>query len=408
MVAMEIKRNKTKRKKLFLIILVFVFLLFDARFFSNTFAADSVSSLQDQLDALQKKREEEQKNLDQQTALYNQNQTKVNATRSLIQQTLNEISRKEEEIKNLNQQVGLYKTILGTYIQELYFSDNESPVIRLAIENQDLEGLFGKNDQLINTKSKILDLLGVIDESKNKIQQSQDELASKKQEHEKLLSQQQQQQNAIKSDINETQATLQDLNNELDKLRSQLSSLLGTNVSTDDIVKAAGIASKATGVRKDFILGALVVESNLGKFTGGCCYKKIGSCKDSRMGTTNIKIFLGIVDSLGYGEKMKVSCPLSYGIGGAMGVAQFMPTTWNGYKARIAAATGHNPPDPWDLVDGVTAMALYLKNRGADSRSGERNAAAAYYCGSNIGRAVCQNYAKKVLYWADNYEKLLD
>jgi hypothetical protein len=53
-------------------------------------------------------------------------------------------------------------------------------------------------------------------------------------------------------------------------------------------------------------------------------------------------------------------------------------------------------------------MALYLKNRGAGSRSGEKNAAAGYYCGGNIGRAVCQNYAKKVLYWADNYEKLLN
>ena len=91
-----------------------------------------------------------------------------------------------------------------------------------------------------------------------------------------------------------------------------------------------------------------------------------------------------------------------------MGIAQFMPSTWNGYKAQIAAATGHNPPDPWNLVDGVTAMALYLKNRGAGSKSGEKNAAAAYYCGSNIGRAVCQNYAKKVLYWADNYEQLLN
>ena len=105
---------------------------------------------------------------------------------------------------------------------------------------------------------------------------------------------------------------------------------------------------------------------------------------------------------------MKVSCALSYGIGGAMGIAQFMPTTWTGYEARISGATGHNPPDPWNLVDGITGMAIKLKNDGAGSKSGEKNAAARYYCGSNINRSICQNYAKKVLYWADNYKTLLD
>ena len=43
-----------------------------------------------------------------------------------------------------------------------------------------------------------------------------------------------------------------------------------------------------------------------------------------------------------------------------MGAAQFMSDTWWGYKDDIADATGNNPPNPWDLLDGVVAMALKL------------------------------------------------
>ncbi|MBU2028769.1 hypothetical protein KJ761_02660, partial [Patescibacteria group bacterium] len=101
------------------------------------------------------------------------------------------------------------------------------------------------------------------------------------------------------------------------------------------------------------------------------------------------------------------------GTGGAMGVAQFMPDTWNGYKKSVAAVTGHNPPDPWSLTDGVTAMALKLaKVSGvtAHKKSAEAKAYCIYLAGGNWA-AYCDNkgtdYGKLVLYWADNYEKKL-
>ncbi|MFZ2299541.1 MAG: hypothetical protein WAW00_00185, partial [Candidatus Moraniibacteriota bacterium] len=42
----------------------------------------------------------------------------------------------------------------------------------------------------------------------------------------------------------------------------------------------------------------------------------------------------------------------------------FMSDTWSGYKNTIASRTGHNPPDPWNLTDGVMAMASKLANDG--------------------------------------------
>ena len=67
----------------------------------------------------------------------------------------------------------------------------------------------------------------------------------------------------------------------------------------------------------------------------------------------------------------------------------------------------HSPADPWSLTDGVMAMAIKLANDGATKSSGEFDAARRYYCGSNIGRSVCIDYANKVLYWAENYKDRL-
>jgi len=84
------------------------------------------------------------------------------------------------------------------------------------------------------------------------------------------------------------------------------------------------------------------------------------------------------------------------------------------YKSSIAGVTGHNPPDPWDLTDGVVAMALKLtKVDGVKQhkRSAEAKAYCIYLAGGNWA-AYCDNkganYGEKVLYWADNYERVMN
>ncbi len=191
-----------------------------------------------------------------------------------------------------------------------------------------------------------------------------------------------------------------------------------------EMEKAAQFAASATGVRKDFLMGMLVVESDLGQNPGQCTYQEVedGAGKAHENGQLSSKawdtfqhrrdIVKDIAKSLGYDyEKLQVSCnpgEAYAGTGGAMGVPQFMPDTWLEYKDRIAAIVGKDNPDPWDAQDGAVAMALKVSDVSgvtAHNRYAERNAAKRYLSGNTSWRYDW--YANLIFYWANNYKQLL-
>ena len=77
----------------------------------------------------------------------------------------------------------------------------------------------------------------------------------------------------------------------------------------------------------------------------------------------------------------RVSCPQSFGYGGAMGPSQFIPSTWVLYEGRIASMLGVSVADPWNAQHAITGTALLLKDNGAISGNyeSERNAACPKY-----------------------------
>ena len=86
--------------------------------------------------------------------------------------------------------------------------------------------------------------------------------------------------------------------------------------------------------------------------------------------------------------KTQVSCPIGgFGYGGAMGPAQFIPSTWKMLANRIATLLGIKTPDPWYPRDAFMASAIYLTDlgAGAETYTAERNAACKYYSGSSCG-----------------------
>lgn len=352
----------------------------------------SIQKTQEQIDKEKKELEKSQSELQV-------TQSQIQTTAGLLNKTQSEIKRKEAEVDNLDKRIGLNKNILEEYVREMFISSQSDQMIGLAVSDKLVSEYWADFDQMVSVKQRVLEIMDEINRDKERISKAKEELAEKKEEHEELLVYKQSEKNEIVEDISEAKLTISQLQAKLNKLRSTLSSFLGKSFDMDDVISAVKSAQSKTGVRKEFLFAVLDKETDLGRFTGGCTYK------NSKMGDRNEAIFKDVCDGLGYDyKKMKVSCPLSYGIGGAMGVAQFMPTTWAGWSSKISAVTGNKPANPWKLEDGIMGMALKLKAGGAGSKSGEYKAAAMYYCGGNWTRAVCKAYASTVISWSKGYD----
>ena len=386
---------------------------------------DSISSLQKKLDKEQKDLEAKQQSLGQIKGAVSSTQASINKTQAAIQETESEISRKEGEINNLNDQISLQKTMLRGFLQQIYYVRNQ-PILNVVLTENNISDMFADADRLMTLEDKIVSVSNDINENKSQIEQDKVQLAETKEQHEEILattvSQKKQlvaQQVDVQQDVESQQQIIDKLNKQLSELQSDLASLTGKSYSAKDIKDAVSFASDQTGVPKGFLVGVLKMETNLGANVGGCTYSQVesgaqSSYKAGKLGKTawatfqkRRDIFKTICDELDINyEKQKVSCnPKGYtGTGGAMGVSQFMPDTWLGYKSATAAITGNNPPSPWDLGDGVTAMALKLKKTPgvtAGKTSAYKSAACSY-----LGTCYAP-YINGILYWADNYKELL-
>ncbi len=198
-------------------------------------------------------------------------------------------------------------------------------------------------------------------------------------------------------------------------IRSALYRLRGaSNITFGQALEHAKFVAGKTGVREAFLLAIITQESNLGENIGTCnrpgdppskSYKSV--MKPSR----DVKPFEKICRELGLDPSSQpVSCPYGGGYGGAMGPAQFIPSTWVGVKKAISAITGNNPPSPWDTQDAFTASGLYLRDLGANTKTytAERRAALKYYSGGNWAKAKNAFYGNQVMAIATRYQGQID
>lgn len=183
-------------------------------------------------------------------------------------------------------------------------------------------------------------------------------------------------------------------------------------------------ASEETGVRPALILAVLRQETNLGENVGQCLLtnspnkgdgkgKNTGRAFNQVMkGSRDVDPFMAITAELGLDPFAQVvSCPQSSGYGGAMGPAQFIPSTWMLYKDRLARITGQYPPDPWSARTAVFATALLMADNGANAgtRAAERLAALRYFAGwANASKSAYAFYGNGVMSYADEYQADID
>ena len=349
----------------------------------------------------------------------------VRKTQALILDTNDSITRKELEIQLSDQEIVLKQAVLADLMREAYLGAGWSETA-FAFGEETLSERLDADMPFEHMSVRIENLLDDMKEARGKREREKAEFERMKKENEAALAKKNAEKAAlaasqadIAQDVAEHEATIEELRKKLAELQSDLNAITGKSYDAKDIKEAVEFASGKTGVPKGVLYGFLKMETNLGANTGQCTYKEVEQVAVARYKKYGSKyknsiallykrrdIFYDIVDDLGYGKTKKVSCsPKGYvGQGGAMGVSQFMSDVWRGYEAEVRGKTGHAKPDPWNLTDGVMALALKLRKAGATSDSPSViKKASINYLGT-----FYKNYYDGIVYWSKNYKRLFD
>lgn len=139
---------------------------------------------------------------------------------------------------------------------------------------------------------------------------------------------------------------------------------------------AARLAKQKTGVNIAFTLAIFNQETGSGKNVGRCNWQN-ANMKQKEKEALQI---LASSNELNIPiDSIPVSCSNGTGThGGAIGLTQFIPTTWMSQRIEAEKYLGHKP-NPWDATDALMMTATLMKNIGA--LSDEYNAACKYYSG---------------------------
>lgn len=368
------------------------------------------------------KKQGEEKTIARAVALLQERIKKLNATiRSLraqleeiqlqIRKTKRSINQTETDIEQRTRALVEHIRILDQY------EEKRTPLLFLFSTPRFTDVLDGLRDVfLLQQKMKenvdaLTALVGELGQKKVQLEQREDEQAQ-------LLALQEQQQQETKQKeiekenlLKETQKEAKRLKNlvELSKgtiesLKNDMYALGKIGVTINDALSLGKLVASRVEVRASFLLAVLEVESRLGLNVGKGTWKK-------DMNPNQHETFLALMRKLGMDpDTTPVSKKPSYGWGGAMGPAQFLPGTWMGYEARVASLTGHNPPSPWNLEDAFMAAGIKLSNDGANAKTkaGELRAAKVYLSGNpRCTKAICNSYSNLVLDKADEIEEKL-
>ncbi|MCR4330326.1 MAG: lytic murein transglycosylase [Patescibacteria group bacterium] len=377
---------------------------------------NELSGLEKEIEAQQKilsEKQREKVSLERDVAILDaqisEAQLSIKVRNLTIQKLGTDIGVKEQIIGSLSDKIDREKESLAQLIRKTNEIDSFS-LVEVVLSNEDLSAFFIDLDSFDSIKASLQESFNVIETAKNTTTQQRDALEEKKIEEVELRTIQELQKGRIEEKRTERnkilaatkgqekayQQILKDKEKTAAAIRAELFALRDSAaIPFGKAVEYATRVGAKTGVRPAFILSILTQESNLGENTGQCFVKDLrtGSGVGKNTGRSFATVmksprdtepFAGIAARVGFDPlNTAVSCPPSYGYGGAMGPAQFIPSTWVLYEAKIANLTGHNPPNPWDPEDAFMAAALLLKDNGAaeGGYTAERLAALRYFAG---------------------------
>lgn len=375
--------------------------------------------------------------------------------RNIAIRQLNEgISSKAETIDELSAKLDREKDSLARLIRRTNELDDVS-LAELMLGNDDFSEFFQTLDALENIKVALKDSFRTIEHTKDTTRTEKQQLEEKRLEEVELRRLQELQKQRIEEREAEKQELLrltrgqeeryQEIIQEKQKTAAEIRSELFTlrdsaAIPFSKALKLARRAGEQTGVRPAFLLGVLAEESNLGENVG------TGTWTEDMHPTRDRPVFAAMGRELGFDpDQMPVSAKPWYGWGGAMGPAQFIPSTWVCYGGLINTKTGDcnnasrslswdafwqgpweyqasedrirnlidvdRPSNPWENLDAFTASAALLSDNGASrgGKSAERLAAQRYFAGwANAEKPEYAFYGDEVMALTQKYQNQID
>lgn len=362
----------------------------------------------------------------------------IRARNLTIGKLTNSIGEKSALITSLDQKIESEKTSLAELLRKVHELDQTS-LVELMLSYETLSDFFVDFDNFDTVQVALQFSFGEIRRTQAVAGEERTSLEERKTEEvqlrtlQELEKQRTEQREAEKQSIlkvtkgqeAEYQKVLSSRERDAAKIRTELFLLQGSAaIPFEKAVEYANTAFQFTGVRPAFILGVIAQESNLGENVGQCLLTnqpKKGDGKGINTGRTfhgvmkpdrDVDVFVRITQELGLDPfSMVVSCPPGYGYGGAMGPAQFIPSTWILYKDKIAELSGQHPPNPWDPRTAFIASAVLLKENGAAAGTyqAERLAALRYFAGwGNANKSAYAFYGDDVMALAQKYQNQID
>lgn len=438
-------------KKVFLSFVIMAMLLPGFSVFSETSSQEEREQLEDELAELEElisqyqqdisKTEAEKKTLQNEIYVLKQKismlNTQISQSNVMIKDLTYQIGDTEDSIEQTSLDIGDSKSQLSGILRQIYEKDRKS-LLEIMLGEAEISDFFEDLTALeaLNTKGK--ELLIEIKDLKVSLEEQKTALDSEKGELENVVALKTYQKNqsestqaAKNSYLKLTEAEYQaqlkakeEVETKAAEIRARIFELIGIPEAPTfgEALEIANYAESLTGIRPAFLLAVLAQESNIGRNVGQCYLKD----KDTGSGVVissgaaiskvmspsrDVSVFLQITSELGRDPfYTPVSCPMSYGWGGAMGPAQFIPSTWKIYKERVKAITGRIA-DPWSIKDAFIAAALYLTDYGAAKQDydSELNAALSYFAGPSWYKSSYKNVYKRdygypVMRIAEGYE----
>ncbi len=363
----------------------------------------TLAKLQAQLATQKAKSGSLQKDVNALVSQINNTQSKIRLKISSIAQLSAEITQKNKAINDLSAELDRQRASMEQLIKKTDELDQKGAAYVL-LSSQSVSDFYLDLDTFLSIKSSLYSTVKKVQQIKSLTQDQKDQLEDKQaqavdaknalqSEKQKLDASQKQVKTLLDTSKTEEQRVANSVAEQQKKvtaIKSRLFNFAGGNTKAIPFAEAyayADAASVKTGVRTAFILAILTQESNLGKNVGTC--NRAGdppskSWRNVMNPTRDQPAFIRITTALGLNpDTTPVSCPIAGGgWGGAMGPAQFIPSTWEIVQGEVAADLGVTVANPWRAEDAIMASAVYLKGRGAvGSEANERNAACRYYSG---------------------------